>query len=202
MSTIARNYENREIHLKAFFKALCIALFVFPCLAVTPQTSDINSTTAAISWRTQAHGVYFSLTQILPEQARAFFVNRGFTLSEIEPYASSCLYMTVLRNDNAPGAIHFVRDNWSVLVDGKAHTLVSVEQWVLRLTTASTQKSALVAFRWGQFPPEQEYEPGGDWNQGMWSVGLPPGQRFNAIARWDVDGKPYQAKLQGVECAG
>ena len=178
-----------------------IAFFSLSCFAETPQNSRINSATGAGTWETHTHGVHFSLTQILPEQVQAFYVNRGFTLDQIEPYSSSCVYMTVLRNDNAPGTIHFISNNWSVSVDGQSHSLVSVEQWVQRLTTNNTKKSSLVAFRWAQFPPEQEYEPGGDWNQGMFSIGLDASAQFDIIAQWDIEGKKYDAKLQGVQCA-
>jgi hypothetical protein len=109
--------------------------------------------------------------------------------------------MTVLRNDDAPGTIHFVSNSWPVRFDGKKHKLLSVDKWLQRLTTNTTKKSALVAFRWAQFPPEQEYEPGGDWNQGMLSIGLPADSEFNIIARWDIEGKIFETELQKVKCA-
>jgi len=186
--------------MKNIILASVIGLFSLSCFAETIQSTHIDSATGAGTWRIHAHGVSFSLTQILPEQAQAFYVNRGFTLKQIESYTSSCVYMAVLRNDNAPGTIHFIRNNWSILIDGKPHSLVSVDNWVQKLTTDNTKNSALVAFRWAQFPPEQEYETGGDWNQGMLSVGLPSGTQFDAIARWDIDGKAYETKLQGVRC--
>ena len=62
-------------------------------------------------------------------------------------------------------------------------------------------KQALLAFRWAQFPTEQEYEVGGDWNQGMLSIGLPPGSLFDLIVHWDINGKTYETKLLGVQCA-
>lgn len=187
--------------MKQIIIASAMALFSLPCSSGTLQSSHINSATGAKSWETHEHGVHFSLTQILPEQVQAFYVNRGFTLEQIEPYASSCVYMTVLRNDNAPGTIHFMSNTWSISAAGKAHTLISVDKWVQKLSTDNTKKSALIAFRWAQFPPEQEYEPGGDWNQGMLSIGLPAGSQFDVIARWDIDGKTYDTKLQGVLCA-
>lgn len=186
--------------MKNIIKALAIGLFSLSCFAETPQSTHIDSATGVITWEINTYGVHFSLKQILPEQAQAFYVNRGFTLKQIEPYTSSCVYMTVLRNDNAPGTIHFISNNWSVLIDGKSHPLVSVDNWMQRLTTNNTKKSALVAFRWAQFPPEHEYEPGGDWNQGMLSVGLPPSSQFDVIARWKIDGKAYETKLQGIKC--
>lgn len=188
-----------------FFSYRCtVLLMCFFSSHINAATKEINqpeSTNKAKTWETLESGVHFSLTQILPDQARAFYVNRGFSLQQIEPFASSCVYMTVLRNDNAPGNIHFISNNWSILVNGKAHKLKPVSRWVKQLASSGAKKSAVIAFRWAQFPPEQEYKPGGDWNQGMLSIGLPAGSKFDVIAKWDIAKKEYQAKLTGVECA-
>lgn len=187
--------------MKNIFNALVLGVFSLPGFSGAAQSAQVNSVTGAVTWEVDAHGVHFSLTQILPEQAKAFYVNRGFTLKQIEAYTTSCVYMTVLRNDSAPDVIHFISKSWPVLVNGKSHALVPVDKWVQRLSKKNTKKSALIAFRWAQFPTEQEYEPGGDWNQGMLSFGLPPGSQFDVIARWDSKGKVYETKLQGVKCA-
>ncbi len=171
------------------------------CFSQAPQDGESAPQNVQRSWEASAHGVHFSMTQIYPEQARAFYVNRGFSLQQIEPYASSCVFMTVLRNDNAPGAIHFISKDWPIVADNSRHSLVTVDEWVERLTTAGAKRSAQVAFRWAQFPPEQTYEPGGDWNQGMFSIGLPLATRFDATALWDLDGRTFAATLKGVECA-
>jgi len=170
--------------------------FISSLLALLPVSPAYAQT-----WQTHSHGVHFSLTQISPEQAQAFYSNRGFTLQQIERYASSCVYMTVLRNDTAPGTIHYISNQWSVIVDGKTHALPPVAQWLQELSDHGAKKSALIAFRWAQFPPEQEYEPGGDWNQGMLAIGLPASSQFDITARWDINGTNYQAILQGVKCA-
>jgi len=180
---------------------LSISLLTFSCFAEAKQKIHTDSVTGAKTWSTQEHGVYFSLTQILPEQARAFYVNRGFSLKQIEPYVSSCVYMTVLRNDKAAGSIHFISNNWTLLVNGKPKNLIAVSEWLKRLESESAKKSALIAFRWAQFPPEQEYEPGGDWNQGMLSMGLPANEKFDIVARWDIAGKHVETTLKGVRCA-
>lgn len=106
-----------------------------------------------------------------------------------------------MRNDNAPGTVHFIKSNWSVIANKKLHPLVSVDTWVKRLKELKVNKMALLAFRWAQFPPEQEFEVGGDWNQGMLSIGLPPNNLFDLIVRWDINGKAYETTLQGVQCA-
>ena len=189
------------MHIKLIIKVSSIGLFSLSCFAETPQSTHIDPVTGIATWEINAHGAHLSLTQILPEQAQAFYLNRGFTLKQIESYTSSCVYMTVLRNNNAPGTIHFISNKWTVLIDGKPHKLQSVDNWVQRLSNKNTKKSALIAFRWAQFPPEQNYEPGGDWNQGMLSIGLPPDSKFDLIARWDINSNPYEIKLQGVRCA-
>ena len=185
-----------------FIKASTIGMFFsFSCFADSLQSKHIDSATGITTWEINTQGVNFSLTQILPEQAKAFYINRGFTLEQTESFASSCVYMTIMRNDNAPGTVHFIKSNWSVIANKKSHPLVSVDTWVKRLKDKKVNKQALLAFRWAQFPPEQEFEAGGDWNQGMLSIGLPPSSLFDVIVRWDINGKAYKTKLLGVQCA-
>ena len=176
-------------------------LVLFSFSAAAEQKVQTDPVTGAKTWGTKVNGVHFSLTQILPEQLKAFYVNRGFSLEQIKSYTSSCVYMTVLRNDTAPGEIHYTSNNWTILVNNKRHILVPVSQWVKKLSKTGATKPALIAFRWAQFPPEQSYEPGGNWNQGMLSIGLSPSSRFDAIAKWDIAGKEFEAKLTGVQCA-
>ena len=180
---------------------ILIGLLPVICLADTAQTQSTNADTGAVTWETHANGVSFSLTQILPNQARAFYVNRGFTLQQIEPYATSCIYMTVLRNDKAADVIHFILQDWSVVTDGNSRPPIKVNDWLAQLKKDGATKPALVAFRWAQFPAEQEYEPGGDWNQGMMTTGLPAGSTFDITARWDMNNKHFKGVLRNVRCA-
>lgn len=183
-------------------KALVIGLaLTFSCFAESAQNNHVDPATGITSWEINSQGVNFSLTQILPEQAKAFYINRGFTLKQTESFASSCVYMTIMRNDTAPGTIHFVKSNWSIIYDNKSYPLVSVATWLKKLKNNNVNKTALIAFRWAQFPPEQEFEVGGDWNQGMLSIGLPANSLFDLIVRWDINGKEYKTKLAGVQCA-
>lgn len=187
--------------MKTLFNAvmMCVLTAFYPLQA--QQALQVNDVTGVHTWSKNYAGVHFSLTQILPEQGDAFYVNRGFSLEQIKSFTTSCVYMTVLRNDNAPGVIHFIRGNWSLSVDGEPREFRTVDQWVKQLSSAEATKPALIAFRWAQFPPEQEYEPGGDWNQGMLSVGLAAGQVFDITARWDVQGRSLESTLKEVECA-
>ena len=165
------------------------------------QVHLVDKDTGIETWSIKQHGVTFSLTQILPDQARAFYVNRGFTLEQIEPFAMACIYMTVLRNEDAPGVISYVQQDWSIVSAQGTHPPMKITDWMDRLKATGAKQPAMIAFRWAQFPPEQQYEPGGDWNQGMLTTGLPPGASFDAIARWNLNGKIYENELTGVRCA-
>ena len=177
-----------------------LLFFLLPGLATAASQKYRRLESGAGAWEIQSSGVTFFLSQIMPLQLKAFYLNRGFSLEQIEPYVQSCVYMTVLRNDAAEGTIHFISNNWLVRVDGQPHPLVPVSEWIDRFKSEGIKNPALVAFRWAQFPPEQSYEPGGDWNQGMLSMGLEPGTEFDVTARWDINGKEFEATLEGVHC--
>jgi len=78
--------------------------------------------------------------------------------------------------------------------------LRSVDEWMALWQRRGLSEPARIAFRWAQFPPEQEYEPG-EWNQGMLATGLPPGSRFDLVARWRVGDKTHEGVLSDVRCA-
>lgn len=160
----------------------------------------VEPDTGARTWETRGHGVVLSLTQILPDQGRAFYLNRGFPAEAAEVYATSCVFMAVLRNDAAPGTVAFRLADWSLASAGVARPPRPVDDWLAEWRRRGLSEPAVIAFRWAQFPPEQEYETG-DWNQGMLSAGLPPGAAFDLIARWQVAGQAYEGKLTDVRCA-
>ena len=161
---------------------------------------DVDPTTGSETWKTSAHGVALSLTQILPDQARAFYVNRGFSAEDAERFATACVYMTVLRNDAAGGTVEFVLQDWKVRSAEGVRPPLAVADWMQRWTDKGLGKPQLVAFRWAQFPPSQAYEPG-DWNQGMLTTGLPAATVFDLTAHWKVGDQAFSATLEGVRCA-
>lgn len=180
-------------------RLLILALLV-PALAQSAQARHTDPDTGAATWETQVHGVTLRLTQILPDQARAFYINRGFSAQSVEPYATACVYMTVLRNDAAPGAVGFALKDWRIRVNGEERPLRSVDEWMAQWQQKGLSEPARIAFRWAQFPVEQEYALG-EWNQGMLAMGLPAGSRFDLVARWQVEDRTYEGVLTDVRCA-
>jgi len=129
-----------------------------------------------------------------------FILGRGFTKTQIKPYADTCVCTTILRNDTAPGRIHYIRSHWEVIHKEKSQKLTKTADWLKLLKQKDAKPSPLIAFRFAQLPEEQEYEPSGDWNQGMLSVDLPAGSQFDIIIRWDIEGKPYELTLPSISC--
>jgi hypothetical protein len=88
----------------------------------------------------------------------------------------------------------------AVVVEKESQALVPTSAWLDRFREKGIPDAALIAFRLAQLPEEQEYETGGDWNQGMLSVNLPSGSHFDMIIRWDIQGEPYELLLQSISC--
>jgi hypothetical protein len=87
------NIFARPTIIKKLTAILLAHFFNISCFAESQQSTYRDADTGSHTWDIKAHGVYFSLTQILPDQSRAFYVNRGFTLEQIEAFATSCVYM-------------------------------------------------------------------------------------------------------------
>ncbi|MFK5895224.1 MAG: hypothetical protein QM504_18580 [Pseudomonadota bacterium] len=181
----------------SFFSVLFLAEKALAEKALVEKTAVLADVQ---TWQTVEHGVTFSLRQILSDQVNAFYIGRGFTINQIKAYAKTCVYTTILRNDKALGRIHYVRNNWSIINKGKSQKIRKNSDWLSELKQKNVKASALIAFRFAQFPQEQEYDPNGDWNQGMLSINLPVGSQFDIIVRWDIKGKPYELKLSEVNC--
>lgn len=153
------------------------------------------------TWSAGRNGVSLELTQITPDQARAFFLGRGFAADEAEHYASACVFMTVLRNDAAPAAITYNLAEWrAVSTNRQARPPKLKEDWLREWDARKLAQPHRIAFEWSQLPTVQSFEPG-DWNQGMTTFSLPRGSRFDLVYRWTENGRQHKNLLKGVRCA-
>lgn len=73
-------------------------LCALPVWAITAGATETSRDpeTGLESWQVETRGIQVRLTQISPDQARAFYQARGFTPEQAEDYASSCVFMTVV----------------------------------------------------------------------------------------------------------
>lgn len=187
----------RKNHGQFWLALVCGVAATGAAAAETRHARDPE--TGIESWEIQEQGVNLSLTQILPDQARAFYQARGFDRDAAEVYASACVFQTVMRNESrAPIAFHL--GDWRMLKGKRAFRLKTEPKWQHEWEQRQLAGPARIAFRWAQFPLQQDFEPG-DWNQGMTTYPLPRGACFDLEFKWRTGGKMQAGILKGVCCA-
>lgn len=101
--------------LRARSAAVLATLFVMNTMASAAGTRhEVNPKNMLETWESKDQGVFLSLTQISPDQARAFFLARGFDRKSVDKYASTCVFQTIFRNDSVPAAVSTALDNWRI----------------------------------------------------------------------------------------
>ena len=151
------------------------------------------------TWETETAGVYLRMTQIAPDQARAFMAARGLDEKSVEEFARHCVFMTVLRNESKQ-PINYCLAEWRyVPEDGVPQVMLTKHDWLARFQPRNQPKAVKLAFEWAQFPVEQTFFPG-DWNQGMTTFELAPGSRFDVVYRWRQGKKRFEGTLKNVQC--
>ena len=187
--------------LRARSAAVLATLFVMnPVASAAGTRHEVNPKNMVETWESKDQGVFLSLTQISPDQARAFFLARGFDRKSVDEYASTCVFQTIFRNDSVPAAVSTALDNWRISTPKGEQGLKLEADWERQWEANQVPESARIAFRWSQFPMKQSFEPG-DWNQGMTTYRLPMGSKFDLKFRWKIKGVLHESILAGVRCA-
>ena len=175
-------------------------LAVWSAAARAGTDTSVDADTGLASWQTETEGIQVRLTQISPDQARAFYQARGFSAAEAERYAAECVFMTVVRNIGGTPIRHRLADWRYVSAGQSARAIRSKAEWERLWKQEGVPEAARIAFNWAQFPTVQTFEPG-DWNQGMTTYSVPRGGQFDLHFVWRVDGKPNHGTLEQVRCA-
>ncbi|MBW8329694.1 MAG: hypothetical protein K0M48_11255 [Thiobacillus sp.] len=172
--------------------------------AATDMSMDAE--TGLATWQTESGGIQVRLTQISPDQARAFYQARGFSPEAAERYAGECVFMTVVRNiGDTP--IKYRLADWRYETAGQPPRVIrSKTEWDRLWKQQGVSESARIAFNWAQIPASQVYEPG-DWNQGMTSYSVPRGGYLDLHFVWrtakdmNAGEKTHRGKLEQARCA-
>lgn len=178
-----------------------VAQFVHAAaIPVESQTqASLAQETNIATWETKSNDVHLRLTQISPNQARAFMQARGLDEKSVAEFSHTCVYMTVLRNDSKL-PIKYCLAEWRYVPNlGTPQLMLGKHDWLARWQPRKLAKQVKLAFDWSQFPFEQAFSPG-DWNQGMTTFELPAGSRFDLLYRWWQDSKLYEGTLRDVQC--
>jgi len=167
---------------------------------VAATESSIDPDTGLYSWQTEHAGIQVRLTQISPDQARAFYRAREFSAAATEHYVAECVFMTVVRNIGDAPVQHRLAD-WRYTVPGKPPQRIrSKTEWERLWKKLGTKESARIAFTWAQFPTAQIFEVG-DWNQGMTTYNVSRDTPFNLTFVWRAGGQTHTGQLENVRCS-
>lgn len=152
------------------------------------------------SWEQRSGGAFLQLTQITPDQSRAFFLNRDFPREAVEIYAAACVFMVIVKNETSASPVSYRLAEWRARQTGESRTLKQRKDWLILWEARGLPEAARIAFEWSQLPDEQSFEQG-DWNQGMASVALPHGGAFDLEYQWHIADEIFHGTLKGVHCA-
>jgi hypothetical protein len=175
-----------------------LALSAAPAFGATQTTIDAE--TGLATWQTETLGIQVRLTQISPDQARAFYQARGFAPAAAERYASECVFMTVVRNVGTTPIAYRLAD-WRYRTAGSAPRAIrGKDEWDRIWAQLGVSDAARIAFNWAQIPAAQTYASG-DWNQGMTAYSVPHGGRFDLDFAWRAGRQVLAGTLENVRCA-
>jgi hypothetical protein len=155
--------------------------------------------TGLLSWSWDHQGISVQLVQRLPDQTRAFFLARGFSGEAADRIGRSCVFQTIFRNDGKRPVAYDLRD-WALHHKGEQLGLRTREVWDREWLNRGVDQPARIAFRWSLLPTVQRFEPG-DYNWGMTSFGLAPGEPFDLSLVVGIEGEQVAGEIPAVSCA-
>ncbi|TXH76747.1 hypothetical protein [Thiobacillus sp.] len=160
----------------------------------------VDPVTSIESWMLHDKGFEVELIQISPDQARGFFLARGFDRKNADFYAASCVLALRVRNKSQE-TISYDLANWRYMTtDGVKRKLKLKDKWLHEWEQRGVSKSAQIAFEWSQHPLAQTLEPK-DWNQGMTTYQIAHGSVLDLTVKWNIGDKQYVDTIKGVRCA-
>ncbi|GMQ89147.1 MAG: hypothetical protein BMS9Abin09_0605 [Gammaproteobacteria bacterium] len=167
-----------------------------------PVTTGAAPETGLRYWEWKSEGALFRLTQRLPDQTRAYFMARGFDAGDANHIAERCVFQSMFKNiaDAGDTSISIDLDSWLIRRGNDESRLLTREKWKEELQKNTVSRAAAIALEWSLLPTRQDYSPG-DYNWGMTSYGLEPGQIFDLEFSWERNNQVFHGTLKRVECA-
>jgi hypothetical protein len=169
--------------------------------APSPVSSGTDPESGLPYWAYRGGGISVRLVQRLPDQTRAFFMARGFDRDAAEAVALGCVFQTIVSNaDPEAQVIEYDMVRWRIHVAGRRRAVKLKSQWDREWTARGLAEPARIAFRWSLLPTRQRLEPS-DYNWGMSTFDLPPGQVFDLELVWHRGGQEHRGVIEAMRCA-
>lgn len=180
---------------------LALALLGGARAAPGPVSSGTDPDSGLPYWAYHGGGISVRLVQRLPDQTRAFFLARGFDREAAEAVALGCVFQTIVRNADPDGqVIEYDVGRWRVHVAGRTQPVKLKSRWDREWAAQGLPESARIAFRWSLLPTRQRLAPS-DYNWGMSTYDLPPGQPFDLELVWRRGGQEHRGFIEALRCA-
>ena len=173
-------------------RTILAALLGFAC--VCPLHADEGDSSQA--WR--GEGLSIEVAALGFESTAAFLMGRGVPSDRASEYATHCVLRIVVRDETA-GRLDYDVRGWAVRTNGRAVTLISRDDWLARWRSPPLEPSAATGFRLSQLPPRQALSSG-DSAQGLITVAVPRGSRFDLRFDWTTSGIRHEKELHDLRC--
>jgi hypothetical protein len=167
----------------------------------------IDTSTQLSAWKLTGGNFQLELIQRSPEQTRSFFQGRGFSSKVADNIATSCVFQTIGRNteaENKTDSVTVDLTEWRlVLADSQNKAAKPIKlkaDWEKEWKGSSVTTASRIAFRWATYPSEQSFDPGGDFNWGMISLGPKPDTVFDLHIFWKQGGRRHDAWIKQMQC--
>ncbi len=168
------------------------------------SASPLGAQEAGKVYKLERAGLRLEMQALAPDVVRAFFIGRGFSAAEALMIARrGCVFRSAIGNAaGAAGAPEIAIDlrRWRIPGKDGGSTMRIREEWQKIWRERQIPEKARTAFYWALFPTEQNYGPM-DYNWGMLTFGLAPGERFDLVLRWEYGDREQEMTLKGLQCA-
>src|SRR5574340_130066 len=190
----------------SLMRTLSLILLTISATAAGASTdTSVDAETGLATWQTETAGIQVRLTQISSDQARAFYLARGFSAAAAERYAAECVFMTVVPNIGDKTIRHRLADWRDTPAGQPPRAIRSKAEWERLWHKYGIDEPARIAFNWAQFPVTQTFAPG-DWNQGMTAYSVPRGGRVDLRFVWrtlkdmNTGGQAHSGTIEQARC--
>jgi len=176
---------------------------MFALVVLFSVATNASAQEQAVSHKWSGDGLKIELAPLGLDQVRAFFIGREFLTKDADFIAKTgCIFRSAIGNagtkpDNP--AIVIELKKWRVLRDGQVSALKTREVWAKVWQSRGVAETPRVAFHWGLFPTKQRHQPT-DYNWGLISFDLPPGEKFDLELHWSLAGIEQSHMLKNLEC--
>ncbi len=156
---------------------------------------------AAAGYSLHTEDFALTLSALRGKEAATFLARLGLSAEQgREIRRLGCLFQLHLRGrGEGKGPVVVEYSTWDVIADGESYHPWYRDVWRRVLPRLSLSAKQQLAFE-AALLAEDIAAHAGDEARGVVAFALLPGQPFALMVRWQRDGKPSQARLDGLRC--